>query len=109
MAQPHKAKASYGIDGPIVPAAFSIGAVIFIICGLIWSPWFYIGAVLSAIQAGFYLHATFRGKFVVWDRVLNGIPFQGNEKILDMGCGHGTVLIAAAKHIPHGTATGIDL
>ena len=109
MAQPHKAKASYGIDGPIVPAAFSIGAIIFIICGLIWSPWFYIGAVLSAIQSGFYLHATFRGKFVVWDRVLNDIPFQGNEKILDMGCGHGTVLIAAAQHIPHGTATGIDL
>ena len=85
MAQPHKAKVSYGIDGPIVPAAFSIGAVIFIICGLIWSPWFYIGAVLSAVQAGFYLHATFRGKFVVWDRVLNDIPFQGNEKDL----GHG--------------------
>ena len=40
---------------------------------------------------------------------IDDIPFQGNEKILDMGCGHGTVLIAAAQRIPHGTATGIDL
>ena len=34
---------------------------------------------------------------------------RGDELVLDVGCGHGLMLIAAAKQLSHGKAIGIDL
>src|SRR5262249_40395866 len=36
-------------------------------------------------------------------------PWHGDERVLDVGCGHGLLLIAAANRLVTGTATGIDL
>jgi ubiquinone/menaquinone biosynthesis C-methylase UbiE len=66
------------------------------------------GAVLLA-HTGIYLHTTLRGKLRVWDRVLDRADLQGNERLLDLGCGRGAVLIAAAKRLPEGQAVGADL
>jgi ubiquinone/menaquinone biosynthesis C-methylase UbiE len=45
----------------------------------------------------------------VRDKLLNSISWQGDEKVLDVGCGHGLMLIGAAKRLRDGKATGIDL
>ena len=43
------------------------------------------------------------------DEMINAIPWQGSEKILDVGCGTGLVLNKAAQKLTKGTALGIDI
>jgi arsenite methyltransferase len=43
------------------------------------------------------------------DRLLDRLKLQGNEQVLDVGCGHGLLLVGAAKRLPRGRAVGIDL
>lgn len=66
-------------------------------------------AVGIASSATLYLYATRVGKFVVWDRVLGDLALTGDETVLDLGCGRGAVLLAAAKRLPRGRAIGVDL
>jgi arsenite methyltransferase len=49
------------------------------------------------------------GKLQARDRVLARLKLHGDEAVLDVGCGHGLLLIAAAKLLPRGRAVGIDL
>jgi arsenite methyltransferase len=56
-----------------------------------------------------FIYATRSGKFHVWDRILDDLRLRGDETLLDMGCGRGAVLLAAAKRLPHGRAIGVDL
>jgi ubiquinone/menaquinone biosynthesis C-methylase UbiE len=65
------------------------------------------GTVLLA-NAGVYLHTTLRGKLRVWERELDRARLRGNEQLLDLGCGRGAVLIAAARRLPAGRAVGAD-
>jgi SAM-dependent methyltransferase len=66
------------------------------------------GAFLLA-NAGVYLHTTLRGKLRIWERELDGAGLRGDEQLLDLGCGRGAVLIAAARRLPDGRAIGADL
>ncbi|WP_429729188.1 SAM-dependent methyltransferase [Bacillus smithii] len=51
-----------------------------------------------------------KGKFEIWEDIFSNLNIPENSKILDMGCGHGTVLIMAAKQLgKEGQAVGIDL
>jgi len=43
------------------------------------------------------------------DRILNSIPWRGDENVLDVGCGRGLFLIGAAKRLKTGKATGVDV
>jgi SAM-dependent methyltransferase len=45
----------------------------------------------------------------VWDRVLDDLRLHGDETVLDLGCGRGAVLLAAANRLPRGRAIGVDL
>jgi ubiquinone/menaquinone biosynthesis C-methylase UbiE len=65
------------------------------------------GTVLLA-NAGVYLHTTLRGKLRIWERELDRAGLRGNEQLLDLGCGRGAVLIAAARRLPSGRAVGAD-
>jgi ubiquinone/menaquinone biosynthesis C-methylase UbiE len=58
---------------------------------------------------GFYLHGTLRGKFRLWAELLDALNLRGDERILDMGCGRGAVLLMAAQHLTTGRAVGVDL
>lgn len=50
-----------------------------------------------------------RGKFEVWARLLSGLGLRGDERVLDLGCGRGAVLLIAAKLVPRGRAVGVDI
>jgi ubiquinone/menaquinone biosynthesis C-methylase UbiE len=68
--------------------------------------------VAAAIILGFGcfgLYASRRGKFVVWARLLDGLRLRGDERVLDIGCGRGAVLMMAGQHLATGHAVGIDL
>jgi arsenite methyltransferase len=58
---------------------------------------------------GIYVHTTRRGKFLVWEEILDSLRLRGDERILDVGCGRGAVLTMVAERLPRGRAVGIDL
>jgi arsenite methyltransferase len=49
------------------------------------------------------------GKLLLCDAILNSIEWRGDEQVLDAGCGHGLMLIGAAKRLTSGHAIGIDI
>src|SRR5262245_13108909 len=66
-------------------------------------------AAAIAASTALYMYVTKAGKFEVWNRILDDLRLQGDETVLDMGCGRGAVLLAAAKRLPRGRAIGVDL
>src|SRR5262249_45970012 len=49
------------------------------------------------------------GKVRDREKLLDRIPWSGAERVLDVGCGRGLLLIGAAKRLSAGGAVGIDL
>ena len=43
------------------------------------------------------------------DKFLDEIPWQGNETVLDVGCGNGILIMGAAKRLTTGKGIGIDI
>ncbi len=37
------------------------------------------------------------------------LDLHGDEELIDLGCGRGTVLLMAARLLPNGKATGVDV
>jgi ubiquinone/menaquinone biosynthesis C-methylase UbiE len=66
-------------------------------------------AVFFLANAASFLYTTRRGKFQVWNEVLDDLRLHGDERVLDMGCGRGAVLTAVAKRLTTGRVTGVDL
>ena len=93
----------YGVDAPAVPAVFGTAGAACCLAAARWQSgriaMAAAGTVLLA-NAGVYLHTTLRGKLRIWERELDRAGLQGHEQLLDLGCGRGAVLIAAAKRLP---------
>ena len=109
-----KIKGSYGIDAPYVPITSGvIGLALVLVAALgARGPWFWVCLIIGLVwltQASWYLNTTRRGKFTIWARVLKQLQLVGDERVLDVGCGRGMVLIQAALLLPDGQAVGIDL
>lgn len=67
-----------------------------------------IGALYLA--AGFLMAWSSRAASVpMRDRLLDSLAIEGGERVLDVGCGRGLMLIGAAKRLKTGRATGLDL
>ena len=120
----HDHRGNYGIDGSFHTLsargqAMGIGAdvaALAVWAGISWARGKRVTAALAGLAAtgliamtAWYIYATRSGKFVVWDRVLDDLRLQGDETVLDLGCGRGAVLLAAAKRLPRGRAIGVDL
>jgi SAM-dependent methyltransferase len=103
-------RGSYGIDAPLAPAFIAVVAagelVLAILSGKVWM---YVAALFVLAILGLYLHCTLRGKFIIWAELLSKLNLRGDERILDMGCGRGAVLLMAAQHLTTGRAVGVDL
>jgi arsenite methyltransferase len=118
-----KPKADYGIDAPQVVLRFFLIGAAGLLCGLalatfvhshsallglligtgIWGGSCWIATAALMIFSSKVLKLRFR------DRVLDAIPWRGDEQVLDVGCGRGLMLIGAAKRLTSGSATGVDL
>src|SRR4029450_14051737 len=55
------------------------------------------------------LSSTRVGKSAVWSELFDRLDLKGDERLLDIGCGRGAVLLMAAKRLPRGRAVGVDL
>ncbi len=113
----NRRRGEYGIDAPYVPFWMGGGAVASIAMAFIGAvlsiptlgiPALNIGLALAASVAD-YLYASRVGKFAVWAELLLSLDLRGDERLLDLGCGRGAVLLMAAKLVPGGHAVGIDL
>src|SRR5262245_26657158 len=114
----------YGIDGDfrvvsartqivlhaVLGVALLAGAVLCLVNGAVVA-----GTVLAVVTAllvftvATYFHTTRVGKFRVWAGILADLRLRGDEDLLDLGCGRGATLLAAAKLLPGGRAVGLDL
>jgi arsenite methyltransferase len=103
-------RGSYGIDAPYAAAFIAVliaaELVLAILSGRVL-PFLAVAFLLTL--AASYLYTTLRGKFVVWAELLDRLGLRGDERILDLGCGRGAVLLMAAQHLTTGRAVGVDL
>lgn len=113
-----KPQGTYGIDAPLVPVLWAVFGVVFLVLGVVgatvWgnSPWttaliLFFG-VYFLVGAAVYWHASLRGKFQVLDEQLAAVR-PDPKRMLDLGCGHGTMPVMATLRFPALQATGIDL
>jgi arsenite methyltransferase len=107
---PTPRKGSYGIDAPYLLPILGVLFVANVVNGLVsGSGWPFVGAVVVLACAGCGLYTSRRGKFAVWAELLDQLQLRGDERILDLGCGRGAVLLLAAQHLTTGRAVGVDV
>ncbi|MED4885170.1 class I SAM-dependent methyltransferase [Bacillus smithii] len=112
-----KRKGNYGIDAPFIPLSYALIGLVLLISSIvliyrshIWAFWLLVYSLFLLTCAFFFLHTSMKGKFEIWENIFSNLNIPENSKILDMGCGHGTVLIMAAKQLgKEGQAVGVDL
>src|SRR5215510_7032419 len=103
-------RGSYGVDAPQLLPFLAVLVVGNIASALISRrPWPLLGAAAVLACGGVGLHASRRGKFLVWSDVLDRLGLNGSERILDLGCGRGAVLLLAAQRLTTGRAVGVDI
>ncbi|MEU0173846.1 class I SAM-dependent methyltransferase [Streptomyces massasporeus] len=102
----------YGVDAPGFVSTLGAAAAAFGLASVRWRRGRAVtataGALLTA-STGVYLHTTLRGKLAIWEKELDRAGLKGDEELLDLGCGRGAVLVAAAKRLSSGKAVGVDL
>jgi arsenite methyltransferase len=117
-------KADYGIDAPhaVRNAALAGAAALVVGTGLSLtrSPsqpmlvdiarrlGIFIGVILLPLAGAQFLFSKV-GKYRERDRLLDNIPWRGDETVLDVGCGRGLLLVGAAKRLRTGRAVGVDI
>jgi arsenite methyltransferase len=117
----------YGLDAPgVIRNLFVAGAaglLVFASKALrLWAPAITVGPVrfdLAAMGLAIGIVCVGMGIWMVWtsrvgkirerERLLDRIPWSGSERVLDVGCGRGLMLVGAAKRLTAGKATGIDI
>ena len=108
---------NYGIDAPrVVVGLLTGGAASFVSGSLLLlndvpqlGRMLVITGIWCCVPATVMLVSSVWGKFRLRDRMLDDIPWRGDEQVLDVGCGHGLMLIGAARRVPRGNATGVDV
>src|SRR5580765_8475750 len=118
LMMPMSTRGDYGFDAPYALIAFAALGTGSSIAAIV-SRWNGSRGRLT-VMLGFYalfflgnafsfFYKTRRGKFQVWNDILDALRLRGDERVLDMGCGRGAVLTAVARRLTTGRVTGVDL
>lgn len=108
----------YGVESPMVPLWLGGIGVLLLVAALViafrfhklvWAIFPGLPGLLMLASVTSFLYTTRSGKFQVWAELLRGLKLGGDERVLDLGCGRGAVLLMAAQMLPRGRAIGIDL
>lgn len=112
-------RADYGLDAPgVIRNLLVIGGLMIAIgLGVTFGyprlvralGWLWISGLFVAAGGLAMVASSKWGKQSMRDRLLDGLTLKGDEQVLDLGCGHGLMLIGAAKRLTTGKAVGIDL
>lgn len=111
-------KPDYGLDAPGEVRKLLVRGAVLITLGIVLhiangpNP---VGSIAFSVGITFLIV----GAVMIWssrvakprmrDRLLDLLPWRGDEKVLDVGCGRGLLLIGAAKRLKSGKATGVDI
>jgi arsenite methyltransferase len=117
-------RADYGLDAPGVIRVMLVCGIVAIVLGIVANRIVFTVAALRhvaigpsllwigwalVVGAGLMTVSSRWGKLRARDRLLDRLALTGSETVLDVGCGHGLLLIGAAKRLPRGRAIGVDL
>src|SRR6516165_4103187 len=107
----------YGIDAPGAVRNLAIGgaAALVLTAVALALGWAQVARMATPVAIGWLCIAG----WMVWDskvgkvrereRLLDSLPWRGDEAVLDVGCGRGLLLIGAAKRLTTGKAVGVDI
>lgn len=106
----------YGLDAPGVVRGLAIGGGVALLLGvatLRFVPALGVALLVTGtVLAGEALYMVWSsrvGKLKARDALFDRVHLSGPERVLDVGCGRGLLMIGAAKRLLDGHATGIDL
>jgi SAM-dependent methyltransferase len=117
-------RADYGIDAPTLVRRFFVIGLVGLIIGTVlvkFGPGHLPDLLVSFYGTFLGIGACFvlQGLVMIWgskvgklrlrDKMIDSISWRGDEQVLDVGCGHGLMLIGAAKRLTTGRAIGIDI
>jgi arsenite methyltransferase len=117
-------RADYGLDAPRVIRVMLVCGIVAIVLGIVANRFVFTISALRHIAigpsllwigwalvvgAGLMTVSSRWGKLRARDRLLDRLALTGSETVLDVGCGHGLLLIGAARRLPRGRAIGVDL
>jgi arsenite methyltransferase len=124
MNEPISKKGDYGIDAPPVIHNLLLGATASMIAGIVLKSVFsstqWLIAIILLILGLFtgasmvvtvflMIWSSKVGKLQLREKLIDSLGLHGTETILDVGCGRGLLLNAAARRLTTGKAIGIDL
>jgi arsenite methyltransferase len=117
-------KPDWGLDAPGFQLFARYGGVLAVVVGRMINehgvvssvPWMAsVGSALMWMGTSFFVVSAVSyfgskiGKLLLRDGILESIDWRGDEQVLDVGCGHGLLLIGAAKKLKSGHAVGVDV
>jgi ubiquinone/menaquinone biosynthesis C-methylase UbiE len=117
-----EAVADYGLDSPRTLKTVAVSGLLALAAGILIRPGEGLDLILSGplmsmrlmgaallVRALLMARHSYTGKQVERDRLIGSIPWRGDEQVLDIGCGRGLLMIAAAKKLTTGKAVGMDI
>lgn len=112
----------YGIDSPAIIAgelllggvALALGVLLLVLSaphpfGIpLWAVCLAAGGYFWLSAGGMVLYSKL-GKLYIRRRLLDVLPWRGDESVLDVGCGRGLLLVGVAQRLTTGKAIGVDV
>lgn len=107
----------YGLDAPPVVRNLALAALacwlLFALSFTTWLPITINGMIWPALSlslgAAAMIWSSRFGKLRRREHLLDQLAWHGDERVLDIGCGRGLMAVAAARRVPRGQVTGIDI
>ena len=112
----------YGIDAPGLCRGFVLGgaAALVVAVGVFaLAPYTGLAIGVAALAGITAVYLLGMGSLMFWwsrvkkvhdrERLLDQLVWRGDERVLDIGCGRGLMLVGAARRLTSGRAIGIDI